>query len=244
MFNLTADSLNLSARVIDPFNTPPLPTDVHVDPDFPVVVEIEPVVALFRSGFEPGQVGNGNLRFFGTYRIEVHTVDLECTSNTSDLRLYKSPHGSPTFKDITSELASGSIRARGRGGAFSRFLLVHDQRPPLFEGQALIAQEKLNHLFNRLSQANISSGGLVSSLAAMLAQVDADLDVSNFDAAITHLDEFIAAVQSNAGGAIANQWQADLTLANDAGKLRGYARTLRFSLKLADGELTCLAPSI
>ncbi len=81
--NLTPDSLNLTAVLIDPNNPPPLPAQVSIDPDFPVVIEVEPTVALFRNGFEPGQVGNGNLDFLNTYEFEIDTPNLTCASATS-----------------------------------------------------------------------------------------------------------------------------------------------------------------
>ncbi|MEO8803548.1 MAG: DUF6689 family protein [Rudaea sp.] len=234
--NLTAESLNLTATLIDPNNPPALPQQVSIDPDFPVVVEVEPTVALFRNSFESGQTGNGNLDFLNTYLFDIDTANLQCSSATSTYRLFKATHGSNDFADVTDDLIHGSVRARGRGGAFSRFMLVKDGRTQTLLGLPLI---KLTNLSTRLLAATISNPALVANLTTLLTNVATNLVVLNVTGAISNLDLFIASVTNNAGGDIANEWNADRSLVNDAGELLSLAQTLRFSLTLLNGATVC-----
>ena len=68
----------------------------------------------------------GGLSFRGTGRIEVHTHALVYAVG-SPYRVLKAPLGGP-FRDITDEVAQGSVRARGTYGGFSQFLIVADLR--------------------------------------------------------------------------------------------------------------------
>ncbi|MDR3388306.1 MAG: hypothetical protein P4L92_14750 [Rudaea sp.] len=235
--NLSADSLNLTATLIDPNNPPAtLPAGVSVDPAFPMLISVEPPVVLFLNGFEANQTGNGGLAFYDTYQFEVHTADLSCSSMTSSYRLYKAPHGSTAFADITDGIYSGSVRARGRGGAFSQFLIVRDTRLPL-----LVATEKLANLTARLLASTVN-GGLLPTLTALLTTVGVDL-LTNIAGAIAALDQFIQNVTAAAGTDIANEWIAGGSLSNDAGELISLAETLRFTLTLLQGNPLCLPPS-
>ncbi len=149
--NLSADSLNLTAELIDTGHPPALPAGVGIDPAFPVLISVEPPVALFRNSYEANQTGDGNLYFLNTYQFEVHTTDLACSSAQSKYRLYKAPHGSTTFADVTDDLLRGSVRARGRGAAFSQFLLVKDRNPAL-----TTATLKLTNLTTRLTLSTVT----------------------------------------------------------------------------------------
>ncbi|HEY0230971.1 MAG TPA: DUF6689 family protein, partial [Dokdonella sp.] len=128
--NLTADSLNLTAQLVDP-NDPSLIVRlphllfiplVSIDPAFPMMITVEPPPTphLFSSAFDGPEDGTGILSFINTYEFELHTHALACTPD-SPYRLFKAPLGGD-FDDITSDVASGSVRMRGRGGAFSQFL--------------------------------------------------------------------------------------------------------------------------
>jgi hypothetical protein len=239
--NLTPDSLNLTAHLVDPTQPPVLPAQVSIDPAFPVVISVEPVVALFANGFESSQAGNGNLDFFNTYLIEIHTANLACASSTSPYRLYKAPHGSDAFADVSTDLFSGSVRARGRGGAFSQFLVVNDSRPELMLGLPILAIDKLADLSSRLNAAAIADP-LRASLVNLLTAVAQALVVNDYATASAKLDQFIALVQANAGGGIANEWNADRTLSNDAGELLSLAQTLHFTLQVLQDSPLCQAP--
>jgi hypothetical protein len=237
--NLTPASLNLNAYTINPNTPPQLPSQVDFDSGFPVMIEVEPTVALFRNGFDEGQFGEGNLDFLNTYLIEIHTPDLDCGSPTSQYRLFKAPHGSDTFADVTSALKNGSVRARGRGGAFSRFLIAKDSRP---QGSTGVPMIKSGELHTRLQTSGITDTNLLSTLNTLLAQIDNSVQSANYNSALGYLDSFINTVQANAGNKIVNEWRADRILENDAGDLLSLAATMQFSLNISNGSPVCTTP--
>ncbi|HEX6831963.1 MAG TPA: DUF6689 family protein [Rudaea sp.] len=244
-YNLTADSLNLTAQLVNPASPPAtLPLGIVVDPAFPVLVSVEPPHpppdVIFTSGLEPGQPTDGSLAFFNTYYFEVHTHDLDCSSATSPYRLFKAPHGSTVFADVTDDILSGSVRARGRGGAFSQFLVVKDTRLPLLVGLT-DALGKLTALTLRLTASGIV-GPLLTNLTALLANVLTDILTLNLTNAVADLDTFIADVLAGAGTTIANEWVAGGGLSNDAGDLVSLAETLRFTLLSLQGSPLCQPP--
>lgn len=227
--NLAPESLNLTAELVDPADpalAQRLPAGLVVDPAFPVMVTVEPPVVtwLFRSGFEGGASPNGSLSFRNAYRIEVHTEHLEYTPG-SPYRLLKAPLGG-AFADMTESVLQGSTRARGRGGAFSQFVVAADSRLPL-----LTALDKLLALDTRLLAA-VLADPLRLDLVALLAQVHAAVLVPIIGCtnALLPLDAFLEEIAAHAGLDIANLWRAERDLANDAGDLESLARTLRFSL--------------
>lgn len=227
--NLSAESLNLSAELVspsDPQLNARLPAGVVVDSDFPLLVTVEPLAYpwLFIDGFDGLPLAAGGLSFRNSYRVEIHTHDLVYTPN-SPYRLMKAPIGGP-FADITEDVRSGSTRARGRGGAFSQFVVVKDVRPHLS-----VALAKLAALDVRLLAA-VLSDPLRLELATLLAQVHAALLLPLVGCvnAVMPLDQFLATVNANAGIGIANLWRAERDLVNDAGELQSLAYTLRFSL--------------
>jgi len=243
--DLTADSLNLTAQLFDPAMPPGvLPGNVSVDPAFPVVITVEPPDVLFMNSYEANQSGDGNLAFFNTYELEVHTANLACASSNSSYRLYKAPHGSNVFADVTDDLFQGSVRARGRGGAFSQFIVVRDERPQTLLGVPLIAAQKLTALTARLNVATILNPVLLTTLTNALLNVGTDLALLNIGAALQDLQVFIDGVLAGAqSGDIANEWKSDRTLVNDAGELLSLAQTLQFSLRLLQaGNAVCLPP--
>jgi hypothetical protein len=206
-----------------------------------MLISVEPPVALFMNGYEANQSGDGNLAFFNTYYFEVHTPNLACTSSTSAYRLYKAPHGSTTFADVSDEILSGSVRARGRGGAFSQFLVVRDTRPQFLLLVPVIAVEKLTNLTLRLVAATLN-GVLRGNLNTLLVNVGTALALLDYTLAIANLDAFISQVTAAAGVDIADEWIAGGSLANDAGDLISLAQTLRFTLVLLQGNALCLPP--
>jgi len=235
--NLSAGSLGVDAALFDPAHDL-LPAGVSVDAAFPVVISVEPPVALFANGYENNQAADGNLAFFNTYELEIHTENLTCGSASTAYRLFKAEHGSNTFADVTDDVYRGSVRARGRGGAFSRFMIVTDSRVGL-----TVALQKLANLTLRLNLASIVNGTLLASLTATLVQVSLDLATLNINAAIADLQIFINAVVGAAGTDIANEWKADRSLVNDAGELLSLAETLKFTLRLLQGgNALCVPP--
>lgn len=229
--NLTPGSLNLTAEII-PTSSLALIPGVDLDSDFQVLISVEPPVALYRNSFEQGETGDGNLDFLNTYLLEVHTTDLVCASPSSQYRLYKAPHGSTTFADVTSDLFAGSVRARGRGGAFSQFIVVKDSRLPL-----LVAVDKTLTLVARTVQAGIT-GPLFVLISSVLGDL---LPIPNIPAAIAAVTSFISGVTAAAGITISNEWTAGGALTNDAGDLLSLAQSLLFTLSELNGAPVCTA---
>ena len=245
--NLSADELNLTAQLVSP--TDPalalrlpscLVACVTIDPAFPLLITVEPldVPWLFRSGFESDDPAAGDLQFLNTYEFEIHTAAIDCSATgagapcpTTTYRLFKAPVGG-AFTDYTSEIVKGSVRARGRGGAFSQFLIVRDTRPTL-----VVELQKDLALQARILAAVLNST-LQGDLLGLLADVQIALLV-NLDtvAAIAKLDALIAEIQANAGITIANRWTSDHSVVNDAGEMESLAQTLRYTLlRLQDGN--------
>ena len=233
--NLSAESLNLTAELVDPSDPQllaRLPPGTSIDPDFPMLITVEPLPYpwLFVNGFENGLPASGGLSFRNSYRFEVHTHHLVYTPN-SPYRLMKAPLDG-SFGDITEQVSSGSTRARGRGGAFSQFVVARNNQPHL-----LVALAKAIALDVRLLTA-VLSDPLRLDLAALLLQVQTALLIPVIGClnAIAPLDQFIAEVNANAGIDVANLWRAEGDLINDAGELQSLAYTLRFSLLSCSGN--------
>jgi hypothetical protein len=236
--NLTAQSLNLTAELVDPAaiqsrlppgDCPLLCPPPTVDPAFPMMITVEPIDFpwLFYSGFDQSETGTGDLSFKNTYQFEVHTHALPYTEG-SLYRLFKAPIGG-TFNDVTTDVLQGSMRARGRGGAFSQFIVVSDPRI-----QLLLAATKILDLHGRILTA-VLSDGLRLDLLALLAKVDALLLI-DLVGALDALDQLIAAIEGGAGTTIANVWSAHHDVTNDAGEMDALAQTLRFSMTRSAGS--------
>jgi len=224
--NLSPQSLNLTAELVDPSDGTiggRLPSGTSISPEFPMMITVEPpdVAWLFASGFDGGGT-EGILEFLNNYQIEVHTHRLEYTSD-STYRLMKAPVGG-AFDDITSELAAGSMRARGRGPAFSQFVIADDQRV-----ECLVALGKILSLDTKILSA-ILSDALRLDLLRLLGKVQALIFI-DVGAALAALDDFIDEVNANAGTEIANVWTARRDVVNDAGEMVSEAETLRFTMQ-------------
>ncbi|GMV28584.1 MAG: hypothetical protein AMXMBFR59_07090 [Rhodanobacteraceae bacterium] len=235
--NLTPQALNLTAEIVnptDPAIVARLPAGTAVDPAFPVLITVEPTSfeRIFASGLEPGETGDGNLRFVNAYDIEIHTHELVFVPGTP-YRVFKAPLAGAFF-DITADVTNGSVRGRGRSGGFSQFLLVNDTRPETVLGLPVIALGKLVDLELRLVAA-ILGNVLRLELAGLLTNVQLALLSLNYAAAIVQIDLFILRVNQEAGAGIPNVWRAQRDLVNDAGDLDGLARSLRYSLERLNG---------
>lgn len=209
---LTSSSLGASAKLVNlgdggllgrlpDLNLTPLPDTLNI------LVTIEPPA-------------NGGLSFRGTGRLEIHTHLLPYTQGSS-LRIFKAPLLGP-FRDVTDEIAQGSVRARTTYGGFSQFLILVDLRPT-----GLVIDEKIGWLRNRVAALPASER---LPLDAMLDQADAAVDAANYPAAIAAVEAFRARVQARAGQYIPNEWRATHDVENHAGQLIAGANTLRFSV--------------
>lgn len=209
---LSASSLGVSAELVSATSPGLLarladPQLLQIDPAFPLLITVEPPAA-------------GGLSFLRTVRAEVHTHALSYSVGSS-YRLLKAPLNGQ-FKDITDEIAPGSVRARGTTSGFSQFLVLTDLR----QSDAVVAEK-----FAAL-RATLATLPAVESdpLEAMLDSAEAAVGNEDYVAAGNSLDAFRAHVSARAGKGIDQQWQAGGALANPAGALLAGSATLKFSI--------------
>jgi len=207
---LSASSLGVSARLVDitdPALLSRLPGSL-LQPDsvFPLLITIEPPAT-------------GGLAFHRTVRVEVHTHALTYTPGSS-YRLFKAPLNG-AFRDITDEVAPGSVRARGTTGGFSQFLVLTDLR----ETDAVVAA-KTAWLRNRIDALPAAEQ---PAFDALLDGFQSSLATGAYADAIAALDAFRARAADRAGTALADEWRATRDTDNQAGELMAGAATLKFS---------------
>lgn len=178
-----------------------------LDPAFPVLITIEPPAL-------------GGLSFHRSVRVEVHTHALSYSAGSS-YRLFKAPLGG-SFRDISDEIAPGSVRARGTTGGFSQFLVLPDLRAT----GSVIAQ-KIAWLRARV---DLLPPAERTSFEAWLDTVADAVAAGQYADAITALDAFRARAVARAGSPIADRWRAVRDLDNHAGELIAGAATLKFSV--------------
>jgi hypothetical protein len=209
---LSASSLGVSAELVS-LSDPSLlsrlaePQLLQIDPAFPLLITVEPPAA-------------GGLSFLRTVRVEVHTHALAYSIGSS-YRLFKAPLGGP-FRDITHEIAPGSVRASGTTSGFSQFLVLTDLRQ-----SDVVVVEKLAVLWATLATLPATER---EPLASLLANVEAAVASEDYVAAGNSLDAFRAHVAARAGKGIDQEWRAGGALANPAGALLAGAATLKFSI--------------
>lgn len=209
---LSANSLGISAQLVnvtDPTLLARLPdgSQERLAPLFPLMVTIEPPKL-------------GGLSFQRTVRVEVHTHALSYAAG-SPLRLFKAPLNG-NFRDITSEIAPGSVRARGTTGGFSQFLVLTDLR-----SSSSVVTEKLFRLQSLIAQLPASESGPLQANADMAQSA---LDQGDYADALTAIDQLRSRVSQRAGTAIPSQWRATRDVDNQAGELLAATATLSFSI--------------
>lgn len=173
----------------------------------PLLITIEPPAA-------------GGLSFRDTGRLEIHTHAIPYTVGSS-FRVLKAPLGGQ-FRDVTDEIAQGSVRARTTYGGFSQFLIVTDLRT-----SASVIDEKIEWLRNKINALPVSERGAFN---ALLDGAEADVDAGTPGAAIEKIDAFRARAQARSGQFLLNEWRATRDVDNQAGELVAGANTLRFSV--------------
>jgi hypothetical protein len=207
---LVAPDLGIRAELVDltdPDLLARLPGQlVGLDPALPLLVTIEPSAA---SGFS----------FRRTVHVEVHTHALVYEAGSS-YRLFKS-HGGEPFRDITDEIAPGSVRARGTTGGFSQFLVLADLRPT---DQVITA--KTAWLRNRIDLLPASEQGAFDSY---LDATEAAVARGDYAGAIASLDQIRARAASRADR-LGDEWRATNDSTNNAGELIAGAATLKYSV--------------
>ena len=210
--NLSPAALNISAQLVslaDPLLLARLPSGglTSLPSALPLLITVEPPNG---SGFALNN----------TVRVEIHTHALPYTAG-SHFRLYKAPLGG-SFKDITDEVAPGSVRARGTTGGFSQFLILTDLRP-----SSSVIAGKLAELRTRCADAPAALSG---NLQSQLDAVEAALDNAAHGTALAALEQFRADVSAAAGNGLSNRWTPSDRSHNVAGDLLAAAASLKFSI--------------
>lgn len=251
--NLTATSLGLTAFAVNPndlgFLTR-LPLGTSIDPDFPVIVRVEPPTHgldwLYRAGFDGTDDWPADLSFRNGYTLEVHTTDLvfPLALTQQHYRLFKSPLGG-AFDDYSDAVCEGSVRARDRDGGFSEFLMVRDTR-----SDYAVALGKSLDLRLRATTANLLPG-VLGLLTGLLDQLDLDVTLANLGLVslatpLADSEALLAQIAaSTAAGNLPNVWRATHDVDNVSGNLAGRAASLRYSLRRfasAPEAMTCPSP--
>lgn len=167
---------------------------------------------------EPPSAGGFSLR--NTVRAEIHTHALPYAAGSS-FRLFKAPLDG-AFRDITDEVAPGSVRTRGTTGGFSQFLVLVDLR-----ATGTVVDEKFAYLRSRLAALPAAER---TPLEAQLSAAEDAIDAARYADAIAVLDAFRARVSARAGSVIPNTWTPTSRDGNVAGDLLGGAAALKFSV--------------
>ena len=209
---LTPAALGVSASLVDinsaAFrNRLPSASLVKVSSNLPLMVTIEPPIA-------------GGLLQRRVTHVEIHTHALAYTSG-STYRLFKAQLGD-AFRDITGEVAPGSVRTRGTTPGWSQFIIAADLRPT-----GTVITGKYAYLRTQLALLGATER---APLAAMLDASEAALGDGDFATASSKLEEFRARVSARAGTAIPDVWRASRDVTNLAGELLAGADTLAFSI--------------
>lgn len=212
---LTPSALHVTASVLTPLDVAALSLPGLAQPavGLPVLLEIDPTPT-------------SALSFEGVVTIELYTHNLSLRSDLP-LSLFSS-HGGAPFRDITRYESSGSYRAGGSSGGFSRFVIVLDQRNP---------SNVVDGKFQALDALIGNHAGHMPSLvtAALEAQLDqawALRQGGDLAGAIQEIAALEDSVAQQSGSAIPDVWRAnDASVVNVAGDLRAAAFTLKFSLQ-------------
>ena len=220
--NLTEACLGLSADLLDAAGIAavdarlPDPAGQTIDPSFPMRITVEP----------PPSCG---LTFVNDVTIELITDDLTYAP-FSPYRLMKAPVGG-NFADITGAIEAGSVRARGRGGGFSEFVLAQD----LSQDYAPEAENLFDEIEDELDDPEIALSAQ-TALGAALALAQASYAEDDFSGAIDAIDAFDADLRGFAGEAVPNVFDAEAPDGDDLGEIAALAAALRFRLARLAGQ--------
>lgn len=208
---LSASSLGVSARLVSLTDSallsrlPELPLE-QIDAAFPMLLTVEPPLT-------------GGLRF-RTVRVEVHTHALSYSAGSS-YRLFKAPLGG-NFRDITDEIAPGSVRARGTTGGFSQFLVLADLRET-----GTVVTRKIALLRARIATLPAAER---PAFGALLDGVENALAGERYNLALYRTQQIANRAVARSGTYLDDEWRATRDADNEAGDLIAGAATLRFSI--------------
>lgn len=209
---LSPASLGASAQLVNPADANLLArlpdTSLTTLPAaLPLMITIEPPAG-------------GGLSFRNTGRLEIHTHAIPYSIGSS-FRVFKAPLGG-AFRDVTDEIAQGSVRARTTYGGFSQFLILVDLR-----STGVVIDEKLGWLRGQVAALPAAERGAFDTL---LGQTETAVDAGDYATALAAIDALRARAQARAGEFIANEWRATRDVENHAGQLVAGANSLRFSV--------------
>lgn len=218
---LTAESLGLSAELVDPSD----PALLALLPGGGLVSVPAAFPVLLRAVPQPG------VTLRGVARVSLYTHHLNYTAG-GRLRLFAAPPGG-VFEDVTAEDGAGSYR----GGTVT---------PQFFMAWTIVDDERLNEWVAELKvtllevvlaqQAGLIDPVLLADLEARVDAVRTALEAGDYVAAVTAVEGFAAQVAARSGQEIPDLWSSTGGLANVAGDLRSRAAALRYSLlQLANG---------
>ncbi|HEY6985923.1 MAG TPA: DUF6689 family protein, partial [Rhodanobacteraceae bacterium] len=194
----------------------PHPGQQIIDPAFPVRVTVEPPPAC-------------GLQFQDQYEVTLETDDL-VYAPFSPYRLVKAQIGKP-FQYVTGSVTSGSVRARGRAGGFSEFVIIKDQAPQY----ANDCENEYTNLANQLAMATMSPAAR-RTLETDLAVSHAAYEVGDYASAIALLDNFNAHCAEFGGESLPNLWRSARDLDDTEGQLVGGTSSLGFMMGRLNGS--------
>ena len=220
--NLTAACLGITADVLDAAEIAnvnlrlPHSDHQHVDTNFPVRVTVEP----------PANCG---LTFQDHYDVTFETEDLVYTAD-GPYRLMKAPLGAP-FHDVTASVTQGSVRSRGRTGAFSEFVIVADSDPTY----SIDCEYVYSTLQARIDGSSMSPTAR-QALTVDLAISHAAYEARNYTDAVARLAIFDQHCIEYSGASLPNVWRSQRDLDNVEGDLVGNTNSLRFMMGRLSGQ--------
>lgn len=207
---LTPSSVGIRAQLVsltDPLLRGRLPSLTQITSTLPLLITVEPPSA-------------GGLSFRRSGRYELHTILLPYSVG-SHLRVFKAPLDGK-FRDITEEIASGSVRARSRYGGFSQFLVLVDLR-----ATGTVVAAKISYLRTRIAMLPASEQPAFTTL---LNAAESAIASGNYANAIVAIDSITARATARAGTYIPDVWRSSRDVENHAGELIAGAATLKFSV--------------
>lgn len=218
VMGLTAENLNITAYLANPISgdvISRLPGNlIALQAAYPLVVKIEPVA---NSGFS----------FSGPLTLDFHTHNLQYSLNTP-LRLFKS-HDGAAFEDITVATGAGSIRARGKVGDLSDFIIVADLRPV-----AQVINEKATKLEQNLSRfANQIAPDLLVALQQSVSIIRHNCASANYGVALSETKVLQQLITDATAQQMPDVWRSARDIDNVSGMLSAGVETLAYSLRLA-----------
>jgi hypothetical protein len=195
---------------------PPQIQTQFVDPAFPVRVTVEPPVSC-------------GLAFEDNYEVSLDTDDLVFVAS-SKYRLVKAPIGGD-FVYVTGAVTAGSVRARGRAGGFSEFVMIRDDAPQY----STDCKDEYDTLEARVAQSPMSPTAR-RTLEIDIARSRAAYEAGNFQTAIDLLAPFDQHCVEYGGEGLPNRWRSQRDLDNVEGALVGHTDNLRFMMGRLNGS--------